>query len=216
MGIERSTYKDHVIKYLYDGMRENRYRAGEKILESHLARELGISRAPIREALADMVSSGLLVYRPQVGNFIADPTAQEIIDSYVARGVLEGFSVAQGLASFSAEDLDHLEEMAHKMEVYARKGQRKALIDIGQLFHEQLFSHCTNSQIVLFTRQLSLKLHLLFYKHWSRLYSPDEIRDRHLNIVKTIRAKDPVKVERMIREHYIETGQKIVAQETGN
>lgn len=216
MTIQRSTYKDHVIKHIYDGMRENRYRAGEKILESHLARELGISRAPIREALADMVSSGLLVYRPQVGNFIAAPTAQEIIDSYVARGVLEGFSVAQGITSFSAEDLDRLEEMAHRMEFYARKGQRKALVDIGQQFHEQLFSHCTNSQIVLFTRQLSLKLHLLFYKHWSRLYTPDEIRDRHLNIVKTIRTKDAMKVEKMIREHYIETGQKIVAQETGD
>ncbi len=70
MPIERSTYKDHVVKYIYDGMRENRYKAGDKILESHMAKELGISRAPIREALADLVRSGLLEYRPQVGNFV--------------------------------------------------------------------------------------------------------------------------------------------------
>ncbi len=215
MSIERSTYKDHVIKYIYDGMRENRYRAGEKILESHLARELGISRAPIREALADMVSSGLLVYRPQVGNFVATLTAKEIIDSYVARGVLEGFLAAQGIESFTVDDLARLEQMAHKMEVYARKGKRKELIDIGQRFHEELFSHCTNTQVVLFTRQLSLKLHLLFYKHWARVYSPEEIRDRHLDIISTLREKDAVKVEKMIREHYIETGKKIVEQETG-
>ena len=215
MSIERSTYKDHVIKFIYDGMRENRYRAGEKILESHLARELGISRAPIREALADMVSSGLLVYRPQVGNFVAALTAKEIIDSYVARGVLEGFSVAQGIENFTVEDLSRLEEMAHKMEVYARKGKRKDLIDIGQKFHEELFSHCTNTQVVLFTRQLSLKLHLLFYKHWARVYTPEEIRDRHLDIINTLRQKDAVQVEMMIRQHYIETGQKIVEQETG-
>jgi DNA-binding GntR family transcriptional regulator len=76
MPIERSTYKNHVIKYIYDGMRENRYRAGEKILESHLSRELGISRAPIREALAELVSSGLLESRPQIGNFVASLTAK--------------------------------------------------------------------------------------------------------------------------------------------
>jgi DNA-binding GntR family transcriptional regulator len=213
MAIERSTYKDHVIRFIYDGMRENRYRAGEKILESHLARELGISRAPIREALADMVSSGLLVYRPQIGNFVAALTAKEIIDSYVARGVLEGFSVAQGIENFTAEDLTRLEGMAHQMESHAREGKRMALIDIGQQFHEVLFSHCTNTQVVLFTRQLSLKLHLLFYKHWARVYSPEEIRDRHLDIINTLRMKDAVKVEMMIREHYIETGQKIVEQE---
>ena len=77
--IERSTYKDHVIKYIYDGMRENRFRPGEKILESHLAKELGISRAPIREALADLVRSGLLEYRPQVGNFVAALSPEEIV-----------------------------------------------------------------------------------------------------------------------------------------
>jgi DNA-binding GntR family transcriptional regulator len=214
MPIQRSTYKDHVIRYIYDGLRENRFRAGEKILESHLAKELGISRAPIREALADMVSAGLLKYRPQVGNFVASLSSEEIIDSYVARGVLEGFAIAQGIDNFTDEDLLRLENMAHRMEQFARQDQRKALIDIGQEFHEELFSHCTNGQIVLFTKQLSLKLHLLFYKHWARVYSPEEIRDRHLEIINVIRKRDAVQLELMIRKHYIETGHKIVAQES--
>lgn len=216
MPIERSTYKDHVIKYIYDGMRENRYKAGEKILESHLAKELSISRAPIREALADLVRTGLLEYRPQVGNFVASLSAEELIDSYVARGVLEGFAVAQGINNFSDADLTRLEEMAYKMETFAREGKRKALIDIGQEFHEELFCHCTNTQIVLFTEQLSLKLHLLFYKHWARVYSPDEIRDRHLEIINVIRKKNAVKVEMMIREHYVGTGHKIIKHEYNN
>ncbi len=213
MPIQRTTYKDHVIKYIYDGLRENRFKAGEKILESHLAKELGISRAPIREAMADMVSAGLLKYRPQVGNFVASLSAQKIIDSYVARGVLEGFAVAQGIDNFTDEDLLRLEEMAHRMEQFAQQGQRKALIDIGQEFHEELFSHCTNAQVVHFTEQLSLKLHLLFYKHWANVYTPREIRDRHLQIIEAIRNKDPFKLERLIRQHYIDTGHKVVDQE---
>jgi DNA-binding GntR family transcriptional regulator len=213
MAIERSTYKDHVIKYIYDGIRENRFRPGEKILESHLAKELSISRAPIREALADLVRSGLLDYKPQIGNFVASLSPSEIIDSYVARGVLEGFAVAQGIDNFSNADLSRLEEMAHKMADYAKDGKRKDLIDIGQEFHEELFTHCPNDQVVLFTEQLSLKLHLLFYRHWGRVYSPDEIRDRHLEIIKVIRTKNPVDVEMMIRQHYIETGHKIVEKE---
>lgn len=213
MPIERSTYKDHVIKHIYEGMRENRYKAGDKILESHLARELGISRAPIREALADLVRSGLLEYRPQIGNFVASLSSQEIIDSYVARGVLEGFAVAQGIENFTDYDLRRLQDMAHKMESFAHAGKRKALIDIGQKFHEELFGHCTNTQVVLFTEQLSLKLHLLFYKHWARVYTPEEIKERHLAIIEAIHQNDPVNVEMMIREHYINTGQKIVQHE---
>ena len=213
MPIQRTTYKDHVIKYIYDGLRENRFRSGEKILESHLAKELRISRAPIREALADLVRAGLLEYRPQIGNFVAALSPEEIIDSYVARGVLEGFAVAQGVDNFSEEDLVRLEEMAHKMELLAEKGQRKDLIDIGQEFHEGLFSHCTNAQVVLFTEQLSLKLHLLFHKHWANVYAPEEIRARHLEIITMIRKKDSGKLEQLIRQHYIDTGHKIVEQE---
>ena len=213
MPIQRTTYKDHVIQHIYDSLRENRFSSGDKILESHLAKELRISRAPIREALADLVRSGLLEYRPQVGNFVASLSPEEIIDSYVARGVLEGFALSQSIDNFSEEDLKHLDEMAHKMEFFAKQGQRKALIDIGQEFHEELFSKCSNGQVVLFTKQLSLKLHILFYKHWANVYTPEEIRDRHLQIIAMIRKKKPDELEHLIRQHYIDTGHKIVAQE---
>ena len=216
MPIERSTYKNHVINYIYDSIRENRFRPGEKVLESRLAEDLGISRAPIREALADLVSAGLLEYRAQIGNYVAAPSPDEIIDSYIARGVLEGFAVSQSLENFVDEDYQQLEEMALKMGSFALKGQRKALVDIGQQFHEELFRHCTNKQIVRFTEQLSLKLHLFFYKHWSKVYTAEEIRDRHLEIVRTLQTNDPLQVELMIRNHYVETGHKIVALELQN
>lgn len=77
------------------------------------------------------------------------------------------------------------------MEQFAQQGQRKALIDIGQEFHEELFSHCTNAQVVHFTEQLNFKLHLLFYKHWANVYTPEEIRDRHMEITAMVRRKDP-------------------------
>jgi DNA-binding GntR family transcriptional regulator len=213
MVIERSTYKNHVINYIYDGIRENRFLPGEKILESHLSKDLGISRAPVREALADLVSAGVLDYRPQVGNFIASPSPEEIIESYVTRGVLEGFAVAQGRESFDKEELNRLEAMTHQMEVYARKRQHKNLINLGQRFHEMLFRHCKNRQVVTLTEQLSLKLHLFFYKHWAQVYTPEEIRDRHLQIVTALRNKDPMKIELLIRNHYIDTGHKIAELE---
>ncbi len=100
--------------------------------------------------------------------------------------------IGEGLCdNFTDEDLLRLEEMAHRMEQFAQQGQRKALIDIGQEFHEELFSHCTNAQVVLFTEQLSLKLHLLFYKHRANVYTPEQIRNRHLAIIAMVRRNDP-------------------------
>ncbi len=209
----KQTYKDIVIRHIYEGLMEGKYAPGEKVLEGSLAASLGLSRAPVREALRELVSNGLLEYRPQVGNFIAALSPGEIIDSYVARGVLEGYAVAQGMDSFTEKDLANLEKMAHRMEHLARKNQRKALIDLGQAFHRELFSHCSNDQVVRFTEQLSLKLHFLFYKHWAKVYQPEEIRDRHLEITGAIRDKNRDKIELALREHYIATGKKIIEQE---
>jgi len=210
--IPKKTYKDIVINHIYNGLMEGAYAPGDKILESTLSLELGLSRAPVREGLHELVSIGLLEYRPQVGNFVSALSPKEIIDSYVARGILEGFAVAQGIDTFTDVEIDRLEEMALRMERLARKNQRKALIELGRDFHAELFSHCTNAQVVTFTEQLSLKLHLLFYKHWAHVYTPEEIRDRHLEIITCLRRRDPVKLEKLMREHYIDTGNKVVAQ----
>lgn len=212
MPIQRATYKDHVIQYIYTALQENRYQPGDKILESQLAEELGISRAPIREALAELVSSGLLTYKPQVGNFIASMSEKEIIDSYIARGILEGAAAAEAIHFITVAEISGLEKMTRQMEALARSGQRKELIDIGQQFHEAIFQRCQNTQIVHFTKLLSLKLHLLFYKYWAKLYSPEEIRERHLEIVNAIKQQDPEHLERLIRQHYTTTGEKVSAQ----
>ena len=60
---------------------------------------------------------------------------------------------------------------------------------------------------------MSLKLHLLFYKHWARVYTPEEIRNRHIEIVNMIREVDAVKLEMLMRNRYIDTGHKIITQE---
>jgi hypothetical protein len=66
-------------------------------------------------------------------------------------------------------------------------------------------------QLAEYNERLSLKLHVLFHKHWSALYSPEEIGDRHGRIVAALKSSGAVLIEQTIREHYIETGIKIAA-----
>jgi len=54
-------------------------------------------------------------------------------------------------------------------------------------------------------------LHVMFCKHWSELYSADEIRDRHMRIVTSLMSGNPETIESTIRNHYVESGEKIAA-----
>ncbi|RLI67579.1 MAG: GntR family transcriptional regulator, partial [Candidatus Gerdarchaeota archaeon] len=79
--------------------------------------------------------------------------------------------------------------------------------------HDFLISKCDNVQLIEYSDRLSLKLHILFFKFWGKLYSPAEIGRRHREIVESIKSKDLDLVERVVRQHYVETGSKIAAQQ---
>lgn len=211
MSIDRATYKDYVLKHMYTALKENRYRPGDRVTESYIAEELGISRAPIREALAELVSSGLLLHKPQVGTFVASMSPRDIMDSYETRGVAEGFAAREAMEFIDEEVLSELERMAELMVQYAGKKTHHRLIEVGREFHETIYGKCDNIAVVQLTDNLRLKIGLLFYRHWAEVYSPDEIRSRHFDIVNVLRQKNPDRVEQVIREHYIETGRKVAA-----
>jgi GntR family transcriptional regulator, rspAB operon transcriptional repressor len=209
--IKKTTYKDQVVDYLYNQILDGKYSPGEHLKESLLAKEMGISRAPVREALRELISSGIVEYRPQVGNFIAILSPKQIVDSYTTRGVLEGYAVGDTQHSFSEDDLDELDGLVERMRKLAGKGERKKVVEVGDEFHYRLTSYNRNVQLAEYNERLSLKLHVLFHKHWATLYTPDEIGDRHGRIVESLKSSGTVLIEQTIREHYIETGVKIAA-----
>lgn len=219
MAIQKTTYKDQVMSYIYDLLLDGKLNPGDQIKESHLAKEMGISRAPIREALKELISNGIVDYKPQVGNYISLLSPKEIVDAYTARGVLEGYAVMETMLQFSDYDIARLKSMASQMKLSAQNNDNKMVTEIGGDFHDLLVSKNDNFQLIRFTNRLSLKLHILFNKYWAKLYTPEEIENRHLEIACVVERGVEHSVEKVIREHYIESGQKIaelqIAQEEG-
>lgn len=211
MGIVKTTYKDQVAEHVYNLVLDGELNPGDQIKESQLAANMGISRAPIREAFKELITNGIIEYKPQVGNFIALLSPREIVDAYTTRGILEGYAIMDTRHQFSEEDIEHLQGMVRQMEKAARKNRRKLVIQAGAEFHDRLISKNRNVQLIEYTERLSLKLHVLFFRHWSTLYSPDEVGERHMRIVQCLNADDPFSVEQVVRQHYTETGKKIAA-----
>ena len=207
--IKKTTYKDQVIDHIYDLVLDGKYVPGDQLKESLLATEMGISRAPVREALKELIANGIVEYKPQVGNFVASLSPKQIIDAYTTRGVLEGFAIMATHTKFEEDDIEELELLVKKMMKHAKKGSRKQVVQVGGEFHDLLTRNNKNVQLAEYTERLSLKLHVLFNKHWSTLYSPEEIGHRHMRIVNAIAGGDPAAIEQTVREHYIETGNKI-------
>ncbi|HWL09708.1 MAG TPA: GntR family transcriptional regulator [Planctomicrobium sp.] len=95
--------------------REHRIRPGMKISETKLAKELGMSRTPIREAIRQLQNEGLLYQVPQSGTYVSQPGRREIAEIYDVRLALEVQAVAKAIPRLRHEDLDRLVKLYQEM-----------------------------------------------------------------------------------------------------
>ncbi|GAB4554398.1 MAG: GntR family transcriptional regulator [Geothermobacteraceae bacterium] len=209
MSVPKATYKDYVITFIYNGIMDRRFQPGQKILEQELSLELGISRAPVREALRQLVGEGLLTYQAQKGHTVTVLDADQINACYETRGVVEGYAAALAAPLLTREEMKELERLTAAMTRYARRGEHRELIERGEEFHSLILNHCPNGELLKAANRLSRMLHILFYTHWGTLYSPEEVASRHRLIVEALKKGESRDIEQTVREHYFETGRKI-------
>src|ERR1700682_3154662 len=98
---------------------EGRLEPGARLKEEELARELGISRTPVREALLMLQAEGLIETVPNRGAVVRTHDADDLIDLYQLRALLEGYAARQAAARVSDEELDLLRESCDRFDAIA-------------------------------------------------------------------------------------------------
>jgi DNA-binding GntR family transcriptional regulator len=209
----KQTYSDQVADYVKNLILSGVLAPGAPIKEVAIASELSISRAPVREAMQILVREGLIESHPQKGKNVTALTAKQIKNSYFTGGVLEAAAVSQALDKYTEKDISKLERIVAKMKAVAgRNGPVSDQAPLDNAFHDLLFSRIDNELIVeLCKRSCQGISKFLLYKHWVKLFPPKKVYERHKKIVAAIKTKNPQNVERVIREHYISSGERMSA-----
>ena len=112
---KRQTYSGQVVEFIKRCILDGELAPGEQVKEVILSERLGISRAPIREALQILTQDGLITSEPQKGKYIRKMTRQEIENEYEIGGILEGAGVAAALPLMNHVDLARLSGMIEHM-----------------------------------------------------------------------------------------------------
>lgn len=209
---ELKTYSDQIIDYIKQALLRGDLVPGDKVNEVHLASALSISRAPVREALQMLVTEGLVVSIPQRGKFITSLTSKDIRDSYRMGGVLEGAAISASVANYSEQDFARLENLLKEMttldETGADYAEEFARLDVA--FHETLLAKSENKLMIAKARDVCQRLSkFLLYRYWPRAFTHAEVVERHGRILDAVRSGSPERIERVIRNHYDELGERM-------
>ena len=210
--IGEMSLKNSIIKYIYKEILSNRYSPKEHIKESELAEKLKVSRAPVREALIELVGLGILVKHERRGIFLKEITQKEILDTYFTKGLIEGYLALDFILRAEESEYDKLDSIVEEMES-AAKVSPKECVEVGDTFHEYYLKYSNNMILIDALERVNLKSHILFFWNWSKLYTVQDIVERHKKIADALRTKERAVIEETIRAHYNETGMKIALQE---
>lgn len=108
----RSNIKTYIQKQIADGV----YHPGDRIVETQLAKELNVSQAPVREAILELASIGLLEVRPYSGTFVCELSAAEIEDIFNTRAFVEEYGARRAAKRISDRQLQELEDILRQMD----------------------------------------------------------------------------------------------------
>ncbi|MDR1824751.1 MAG: GntR family transcriptional regulator [Bifidobacteriaceae bacterium] len=135
IGINRRLLSDQVYDLVLTSILDGSRAPGSRVVESEIARQLGVSQAPVREAVKRLVHAGLLVSIPRNGSYVTEISPDEMGVSRELRGEIEaiGASIATGLVEQS--DLAGLRDIVSQMATAIERDDWAAFRSLDVEFH---------------------------------------------------------------------------------
>lgn len=194
---------EDVKNYLADMIMRGEYKPGDRLVETQIARELGVSQAPVREAIRDLVRMGTLEEEPYKGAYVRRFSVQDLKNVYAVRAELEGLAIHSAVLHISEEEINALQEIVEQMKEAAATGNLGRQIPLDIAFHETIVSASRNDILERAWKTVSIS-HWTYYGTYQYKYDKYQLVGRHQPILDAIRERDAQKAEELMRRHFLE------------
>ncbi|GIV81116.1 MAG: GntR family transcriptional regulator [Anaerolineae bacterium] len=218
--ITNKPLREQVLDALRDAIIQGEFKPGQPLVETELAAQLGVSRAPIREALQVLNSEGLLETIPYHGTTVRRLTKRDIEELYSLRSVLESFAIRRIIARRNPQDVEALREHFRAMLDRAEAGDLKTLNEVDRGFHDTLIRLSDHRLLQTIWNAVALRVRQVMALLNERNTDLKQIAYNHLPIIEAIAAWDEPRALHLIEQHIAATGELIaegwVDDETGD
>lgn len=193
---------DAVVGRLRESILRGRFAPGERIVEADLARELGISRGPIREALGVLEKDGIVESVPRKGKFVLRFDRRRIDEIYSLRKVMETYAAEMLMNSLTAYKRELLEKAATEIEATAASGSAAELSQRDLAFHNLLYELADHEALLnVWNEHIAGKLRILV-NVTTQTHDPlSDAGRNHRVLVESIVRRRKGDTRRLISEH---------------
>ncbi len=209
--LARSVLADQVKERILDGILSGHYPPDSRIVETKVARELGTSQAPVREALRGLAALGVVEIAPFRGARVRRPSRREILEAYAVRSALESLAARLAVPRMTDDDLRQLAGYLEAMQAAARDGDDHRLAEADASFHERIVELADNTTLEKVWR---------FLEPFSRTYltlvapgaDPKWSAGLHAPILAALKRRDSDEVVAALRRHFDEVSDNMAGR----
>ena len=198
---DTKTIRRRIYEHLREQLLSGEIPPRQHMIEAKIAKELGTSRTPVREALHSLELEGLIESIPRVGYVVKAISEQEVEEICEIRMAIEGVAVRWAMEKAHKKLVEELKKNISLSDEKVSKGEVKAFVDMDARFHE-IIAQFSGSKRLLELAQ-TLRRHMLRYRIQS-IYSFDNVLraiEGHKGILRAIEKRSLEEVNKAIRYH---------------
>ncbi len=189
-----------VADLIRDGILEGRLRPGERLKEDTLAKELDVSRTPVREAIAMLQAEGVLESHQHRGAQVRSYTPAELEEIYDLRSILEGYGARRAATRITQRELTRLRASVERMEKLKPK-DLEHLVQQNGIFHDTILQAADSQRLVTLVTQ-TRALPLIYQSYaWYASAQLSTSLEYHRRVLSALERHDAEQAEYDMRHH---------------
>ncbi|MGE0237763.1 MAG: GntR family transcriptional regulator [Parvibaculaceae bacterium] len=200
-GPRSTTIAQRIRVLLEEDIIVGKLRPGERIDEVKVGEQYDVSRTPVREALNNLASTGLVEVRPRQGTFVAEFTLPKLVEMFEVMAALEGFCVRLAARRVTDAEIQAIRDCHREASRLAEANDSMGFYEKNNELHSLFYEASGNATLIEMT--VALRRKIAPYRRYAT-YQKDRIREsvkEHQAVIDAIMARDDDAADRLMRQH---------------
>lgn len=206
-----SSRRQQVVELLRDAIITGEVAAGEQLKQDRLCSDFGVSPGPVREALRQLESEGLVEHFPNRGVFVADVSAEEFLGVLLpVRTAIETYAVPLAAKRMGPDTFAELEDLVQRIDDHAALGDLRAANELDVAFHRVTIEASGSQHALQLWLAVLPRIRAQIYRLAPRHRDLAEIGEEHRELLEVLRTGEPDIVRAAVEHHIIGTTAKLL------
>lgn len=206
--------RQDVLAAVRSAILDGRLHPGDRLLEADIAAQMGVSRAPVREAVRQLEQEGLVEFWPHRGSVVVGVPDDEIDTMYELRAEIEARAIRRACVSITDEDLAYMQQCIDRIAQAQTANDPAAVFDADLQFHATIVRVAGYRVLRRMWESMDGMVRVRSYQAFDGASAASDYFWRtaassHELILEALRKREPEAADRAVRDHILEVSTRI-------